>query len=119
MNPHANGNPRARGDPGGQEFEGGEKPQVVQNRRAKFVRQTPQLHLDLIEETSNLLEAVTSRRRKLAGHFLQGQMNGSEKLSGLVMERVGDPFGFLLQHLVQVTEGDVGFSISSMGHLKR
>ena len=67
------------------------------------MRQTPQLHLDLIEEASNLFEAVTRRRRKLAGHFFQGQMNRSEKLSGLVMERVGDPFGFLFQHLIQMT----------------
>src|SRR5947209_20504896 len=63
--------PRPPRDPFGQEFEGGHKPQIVQDGGTEFVREVPQLLFDLIQKLSNALEAPAALGGELAGNLIQ------------------------------------------------
>ena len=57
--------------------------------------------------------------RQLADRQVQLERRGRDDARGLIMQRVGDPFGLSLQHLVQSPQGRIRLVHGPKGHFER
>src|SRR5690242_13640679 len=72
--------------------------------RTKLVRQAPQLLAHLVQQRRNSFEART-RCRNLVSHFCDGEVDGHEHLSRLVVQLMRDASRFTLELLAPQTLG--------------
>ena len=83
------------------------------------MREVAQPLLDLVEQRARALEFLGAFGRKLPGDVGEREMDGGEKLRGLVVQRERDPFGLTFEHVIQSMQDDIGFPESPVRHFKR
>ena len=83
------------------------------------MRQIPQLMLNLLELTLHAAKSRSRGKWTIALQLRKRQVHGHKQLTCLIMQRMCNPLGLLLEHFVEVAQPDHGFAVSAVRHLIR
>src|SRR5207244_1539819 len=88
----------------GQKDERGHETEIIEDGGSELVGKVTELLGELVEQRLDPLHPPALGRWQVASDFIERQVDRDEQLSGLIVERVGDPFGDLFQHLIETME---------------
>src|SRR5205814_22250 len=99
---HPDGHPGTPAHVLGKKLQRGHEPEPIEHHRPQLVGDVAQLRLDLAQEPLHPVETLAVVRRQLVRDVGDCDVHRGEKLSGLVVQRVGDLFRFVFQRFGQL-----------------
>src|SRR2546429_8710446 len=102
---NVDGQIRALGDSLSEKTDGGNPPQIVEDRRAKLMRIPAQMFFNLVEQPFDFPDLFLPARRQLQRQICQSEMDGDQQLAGLIVDRVSDALYHFLECFVELSEG--------------
>ena len=99
---HPDGHPGTPAHVLGKKLQRGHEPEPIEHHRPQLVGDVAQLRLDLAQEPLHPVETLAVVRRQLVRDVGDCDVHRGEKLSGLVVQRVGDLLRFVFQRFGQL-----------------